>query len=90
MNIYQERKYNAVDGKIVNRATGEPIPDNEPIIIFRAKDVLAVPALQYYMYLCKDDNHRQVIDGRIEDFLTWQAENPKSTKEPDSDVSCLK
>jgi hypothetical protein len=44
MDINQERKYDAVDGKIVNRATGKPIPDDEPIVIFRAKDKLAVLA----------------------------------------------
>lgn len=90
MNINQERKYDAIDGKIVNRATGEPIPDDEPIIIFRAKDRKSTGMLIAYRAMCENENHKAVIDGRIEDFLDWQMRNQDLTKEPDSDCSCLK
>ncbi len=90
MNLDQERKYDAVDGKIVNRATGKPIPDDEPIIIFRAKDPNSVVPLVEYLEACSDPLHRQVIAGRIKDFLEFQRNNRQALKEPDSDRSCLK
>lgn len=90
MDINQERKYDAVDGKIVNRATGKPIPDDEPIIIFRAKDKYAVMAMVEYLDYCQDDQHRKVIAGRIKDFMDFGRKNPDRMKEPDSDSSCLK
>jgi hypothetical protein len=90
MDIYQERKYDAVDGKIVNRATGKPIPDDEPLIIFRAKDKLAGLAMSYYAALCEDKLHHDVIRGRVHDFIGWQLDNPEKVREPDSDPSCLK
>jgi hypothetical protein len=90
MELFQERKYDAVDGKIVNRATGKPIPDDEPIIIFRAKDFKSVAALTFYAGLCENEVHRDVIYGRVEDFIDFQQRNPEAVKEPDSDESCLK
>jgi len=89
MNINQERKYDAVDGKIVNRATGKPIPDHEPIMIFRAKDRNAVKAILAYRDSCKDPLHRAVIEGRVNDFIEFQKSNRNITREPDSDSSCL-
>ena len=90
MELNQERKYDAVGGKIVNRATGKIIPDNEPVIIFRAKDRKAVNALISYMNSCEDETHRDVIQSRIDDFLSFQEANPVLVKEPDSDASCLR
>jgi hypothetical protein len=90
MNTDQERKYDAVDGKIVNRATGKPIPDDEPIFIFRAKDQISLVALVAYSNMCSDDLHRKVILGRLQDFIAWQEANLDKVKEPDSDPSCLK
>lgn len=90
MDINQERKYDAVDGKIVNRATGKPIPDDEPIIIFRAKDPHAVMAMAEYIDYCQNDQHKQVITGRMKDFLDFARNHPERMKEPDSDESCLR
>lgn len=89
MDINQERKYDAIDGKIVNRATGKPIPDDEPIIIFRAKDRKSTGMLIAYMAMCEDEMHRRVVQGRIDDFIAWQSKNQDKVKEPDSDASCL-
>jgi hypothetical protein len=89
MNITQESKYDAVDGKIVNRATGKAIPDEEPIIIFRAKDIKANVAMQAYLDVIKDPVHKQVIQERLEDFIAFQNTTELDAKEPDSDISCL-
>jgi hypothetical protein len=90
MKINQERKYDAVDGRIVNRVTGKPIPDDEPIFILRAKDVRSTVALLAYQDMCEDETHKSIITQRIDDFACWQDENSEQVREPDSDPSCLK
>ena len=89
MKISQERKYDIIDNKIVNRATGIPIPDDEPIMIFRGKDKKTIKMLYYYLGYCTNLLHRKVIQGRIDDFKAFQNENPDIVKEPDSDASAL-
>lgn len=85
----QEPKYAIVDNKIVNRKTGMAIPDDEPVIIFRAKDVNVVPMLWTYLNSCKDVHHQNVVEKRIVDFITFQHRNPGKVREPDSDISCV-
>jgi len=89
LTTLQERKYTVLAGRIVNRATGKAIPDDEPIMIFRAKDSQAVHAIQFYMDLCSDVTHKNVIDGRIRDFVAFQNKHRDRMSEPDSDKSCL-
>jgi hypothetical protein len=49
MLISQEPKYDVTpEGRIINRASGEIIPDDEPIFIFRARDTYALSVLLYY------------------------------------------
>jgi len=90
MKLSQERKYDSIDGKIVNRSTGKPIPDDEPIMIFRAKDRKTIGMLIAYAAMCEDENHIEVIKGKLDDFIEWQENNQDIVKEPDSDKSCLK
>lgn len=82
----QEPKYTTAtsSGRIVNRETGKPIPDFEPVMIFRAQDVRAVPALWGYHDACVDIAHRAVIKARIADFERFAKEYPERMKEPDS------
>lgn len=45
----QESKYRTdLKGRLVNRETGEAIPDNEPVIVFRGKDRHALWAIKEY------------------------------------------
>lgn len=90
MDLLQERKYDAVDGRIINRSTGKAIPNDEPIMIFRAKDKNSIAALEYYRELCTDENHKDVVEGRIEDFQEFQDRHPEAVHEPDSSPHCLK
>ena len=83
----QEPKYNADDvGRIVNRTTGKPVPDDEPLFIFRAQDRNAVVALQAYKDTCTSPDHRFVVQRRIDDFMRFAAEHPDRMKEPDSNM----
>ena len=80
----QEPKYDAVDGRIVNRASGEPIPDDEPIFVFRARDVKALHALRAYFGHCTDTHHMAAVTQRIEDFKAFAQTHPERMKEPDT------
>lgn len=84
MDIYQEPKYDAIDGKIVNRATGKPIPDDEPIMVFRAKDMKSIGVLNNYMHSCMNDDHREVVKARLLQFIDWQDKNRSKVQEPNT------
>jgi hypothetical protein len=48
----QETKYKVdpATGRLANRYTGQLIPDDEPVMIFRAKDAMAMEALTAYRH----------------------------------------
>lgn len=74
------------DGNIT-KMDGTPIPDDEPIILFRAKDQLTPQLIEAYKKLCSDAGcQRQQItslDPLIERFKNWQVANPDKVKLPD-------
>ena len=80
----QEPKYGIHDGRIVNRASGEAIPDDEPIFIFRAKDRLAVRILTAYFSAIEDAEHARTVAARLEDFKRFAKEHPGRMKDPDT------
>jgi len=59
----------------------------EPIIIFRAKDILSTMVLQHYSTLLETYSpYSEIADdvvGKINDFREWQHTNPASVKLPD-------
>jgi hypothetical protein len=77
-------KHHRVVGQLVNRATGEAIPDDEPVFVFRARDKHAAMALAAYHNLCADQAHRDIVQKRIEDFVRFANAHPDRMKEPDS------
>ena len=80
----QEPKYGIRDGRIINRQTGEPIPDDEPIFVFRAKDRLTVRILTAYFSAIEDPEHARAVAARLEDFKRFAREHPERTKDPDT------
>lgn len=85
MKPEQEPKYVAVDGKIVNRASGLAIPDNEPVFILRARDVFAVQAISAYSAAVQHlPDHQAAVDCRIADFTMFRIRHPELMKEPDT------
>ena len=74
----------AQHGRIWNRHSGEPIPDDEPVFIFRARDVHAVAALEYYAERCKDPSQANTVFGRATDFRLFARNHPERMKEPDT------
>lgn len=84
MKVEQEPKYDVRGGSIINRATGEAIPDDEPIFIFRAKDRTAAHMLRLYVVECENAEHRQAILRRVWDFEQFARNHPDRMKEPDT------
>ena len=82
-----ERKYKTeiqdAEVKIINRETGIPIPDNEPLFILRAKDKKAGETLAFYCGLLDNLNHRQLVVESIKEFDRFEKQNPQLMKEPD-------
>lgn len=67
------------------------IPDDEPVIVFRARDVTTPDLLAYYLMRCvKKDSpkrHLDLIVSTIERFRSWQREHPDQVRTPDSERS---
>lgn len=86
--IAQEPKYTVTGAHIVNRATGEAVPHDEPVFVFRARDALGVRALEAYLALIGErepsSEHAEAVRGRIADFQRFAASNPARMKWPDT------
>lgn len=71
--------------RLVNGAL-VPIPDDEPLFLFRARDTLALPTLQRYMGLCLADGCTNLqiesLRGMIDRFAQFAAHNPGAMKQP--------
>jgi hypothetical protein len=78
----EDRKFKFENGRFVNRVSGEPIPDDEPVIIFRARDRHALAVLTYYLGLVEDGHHQQAVFDRIGEFTAYRADHPERLKEP--------
>lgn len=85
LKLSQEPKYTASskDGRLVNRATGKPIPDSEPIFVLRAQDKHAAEAIRFYMSLCQEPDHTKAVSTRLAAFERFAEENSACMKEPD-------
>lgn len=83
---WQEPKYTTDGRAIINRASGEAIPADEPVFVFRARDRHALAALREYLSRCEQAAHVAVIEQRIEDFQAFARRHPERMKEPDTEV----
>lgn len=80
----QDPKYAIQDGRLVNAASGQPIPADEPVFIFRAKDTRALEALQAYVNACDNPEHVQAVEQRIIDFERFAETHASLMREPDT------
>lgn len=77
----------SVDGdEVIKTSNGEPIPHDEPLLILRARDRLAIPLLRIYQQLsivdgCNDWflNEQKIT---IEQFETFADDHPERMKQP--------
>jgi len=84
LSLAQEPKYTVNGSAIVNRASGEVIPADEPVFIFRARDRHAVEVLEFYRDIVRDNKHREAIDKRTGHFYVFRNSHPERMKEPDT------
>lgn len=77
-------KYAVVDGQFINRASGEAIPDDEPVFIFRARDRHAAAVIEAYANTCENDQHREIVLVCVADFLRFAQAHSDRMKEPDT------
>jgi hypothetical protein len=80
----QDPKFDIENGKLINARSAKPIPDDEPVFIFRAKDVHAMQALADYAHRCKSAEHTQVVLDRMAAFKDFSQSHPERMKEPDT------
>lgn len=82
-----DNKFAIIDGELVRMKTGEIIPQSEPTIVFRAKDALAVPMLEFYLNLClKNDCTTEQLESMrniIKKFQDFKDDFKSRMKKPD-------
>ena len=77
-----ERKYKIEDNRLVKRNSGAPIPLDEPVFIFRAKDRKALAALVAYNMILDNLGQKQSVTESIHDFRHFQEQYPEKMAEP--------
>lgn len=86
--LSQESKYTCSqrDGRLVNRSTGKPIPDDEPVFVLRAQDIHALPLLHAYLSMVAEPDQANAVARRIAAFQDFALAHADRMKEPD-DIS---
>ena len=83
-----DNKFEIRDNKLVNRSSGEVIPDDEPTFILRARDILALGVLNYYQVRSDRDGctqyHMQLVEDVIKRFTDFRNNHPERMKQPGS------
>jgi hypothetical protein len=70
--------------RLVNRQSGQPIPEDEPIIIFRARDVYAADVIEDYARKLPSGIHKIAVQMRANQFRNWAQMHKDRMKEPDT------
>ena len=67
----------------LTKLDGTPIPDDEPLMLFRAKDTLLPKLLEQYHELCKEagspEEHLSDLQEQIDLIRDWQAAHSATT-----------
>lgn len=67
------------------------IPDDEPVIVFRARDMTTPKLLALYHTAClsagSPERHLEIIANTKDLFEQWQKANPDRVRIPDSESS---
>lgn len=67
------------------------IPDDEPVFVFRARDVNTRAVLGHYLKVCDQGGspirHLRIVAEALARFARWQEEHPSRVRVPDSERS---
>ena len=81
-------KYKIEDGRVVSRSSHAPIPTDEPVFLFRARDSLSIDALDHYLYVCEASEcaieHLDLVRQDITRFRKWQYDHKDIVRRPGS------
>ena len=77
-----ERKYQIQDNRLVKRSNQVPVPDDEPVFIFRAKDRKALPILLAYLLILDNLDQKEEVTKSVNDFRAFQEMYPEKMAEP--------
>lgn len=82
----------AIDNKYGNVVLEHgDIGENEPVVVFRARDILLTEVLDAYHEMCKSEGspkrHLDLIVETQKKVMEWQVDNFRETKVPDSEGS---
>ena len=84
--VVLDPKYHVENGEVVKTSNGAAIPIDEPLILFRGRDSLAVKALEAYHDACVADHctpyQVDAIRKRIDVFKRFAEEHPDRMKQP--------
>ena len=72
--------------QIIKTSNGDVVPEDEPLILIRARDRLAIDLLRHYRRLCVYDlctgYQVQGVDNRLEAFEKFAVDHPERMKQP--------
>lgn len=81
-----DHKHHIEGEQIIKTSNGQVIPEDEPTILFRGRDDLALPLLRHYKDLCILIGCTQYqlasMDEMIEKFQNFKLEYPERMKQP--------
>ena len=77
-----DTKYKIENGQIVNRKTGKPVPEDEPVFLLRASDQNALQVMAYYNSLCHNTGHKLALAESVYAFQEFAKNHPERVKEP--------
>ena len=79
-------KYHIQGERIIKTGNGEAIPEDEPLILFRARDQYALDALSHYGGVCRErgctTHQLNAIAAVIDKFEQFAQEHAGRMKEP--------
>lgn len=82
-------KYDFQDGRVISLSSGEPIPEDEPVMVFRARDLFSEDAIRGYLAAIAKSpqvplTHVRAVVNRVEAFTEFRSSWPSRLKTPDT------
>ncbi len=79
-------KFHIEGDKLIKTSNGQEIPEDEPIMLIRARDWLALPIIAYYYAMSLRDSctdyHLSGVWDRMQAFMQFRKDHPERMKQP--------
>lgn len=84
---FQDPKYDFQGGRVINRQSGEAIPLDEPVMVFRARDMHSIAVVGAYMeaVMRGPTQHYRAVEARYAEFIEFARHHPERMKTPDTE-----